>query len=99
MNRADYLLVVAAEEAAEVAQAATKCLRFGPVQPYPEKGFTNATHLLLEFTQLWAVIQMLHDEGVLPHLILEQHRKLIDDKKASVEKYFKEHQELERPFS
>ncbi len=73
MNRTEHLLTILAEEGAEVAQAATKCLRFGlddrktldPTGP-PGDGPTNRERLLAEITDLIAVASMLAAEGVFP---------------------------------
>lgn len=66
MNLQEYLLVSLAEECAEVAQRATKALRFGineiqPGQPYP-----NGMRLMDELDDLLLIVKMLQDDGHLP---------------------------------
>ena len=57
MDWKENLLVVCMEECAEIAQAASKAIRFGPDNSYPEKGGeTNAEALLKEYIQLGAII-------------------------------------------
>ncbi len=57
----EELLIIVAEEAAEVVQAATKCLRFGFYRDWPGYG-RNDRVLANEFGQLAATIYMLNLE-------------------------------------
>lgn len=41
MSEEDYLLVCLGEEAAEIAHAVAKCLRFGLNHPWPGRGMSN----------------------------------------------------------
>ena len=66
MNNEQYLLICLAEEAAEVAQAAAKCLRFGMVMRNPENRVSNIDHLILELNQLKAVEGLMKANNVLP---------------------------------
>lgn len=64
MNRQEYLGLVLMEECAEVAQAMSKVLRFGLMDLH--NGMSNQARLVAELNDLIAVIEMLHDEGVMP---------------------------------
>lgn len=81
MNRIEHLLTCLAEEAAEVAQAATKALRFGLDDGYPGSGRTNAQDIAKELNDLIAVAELLEECGALPrpHTIRD-----IEAKKARV---------------
>jgi hypothetical protein len=59
MNTQEALLVMVAEEAAEVAQAACKCLRFTPNHVYSEYKKSNMDRLLEELTDLTATVGLL----------------------------------------
>ncbi|MGH8569411.1 MAG: hypothetical protein ACREXU_15740 [Gammaproteobacteria bacterium] len=65
MNRTEHLLACLAEEAAEVAQAANKALRFGLAHEHPKIGMSNARHLAVEINDLLAVAALLEDCGAL----------------------------------
>lgn len=84
MNRIDLLFVQVGEEASEVAQEASKCLRFGPDEIYPVIGITNAERVKAEFNDLLAVIEMLQEEGAMPMPLID--REMIEAKKIKVEK-------------
>jgi cell division GTPase FtsZ len=84
VNRVDHLLVVLAEEAAEVAKEATKCLRFGPHESEGEFYSTNAERVVEEFNDLYAIMIMLQNEGVLQGKIIRA--RLLKLKKDSFEK-------------
>jgi len=66
VNRKEYLLVQAGEEAAELIQELSKCLRFGPYEIYEKDCRTNAVRVIDEFNDLLALLEMLVDEGILP---------------------------------
>lgn len=85
MNRLDHLLVITGEEAAEVTKEAAKCLRFGVNEIYPAIGITNIARLVIEFNQLYAMMEMLAADGVLEAPFMS--RACIDDKKKAVEKH------------
>lgn len=59
MNLVEYSLAIVAEEAAEVAQAAIKCMRFTTNHSQEEGGPTNLQHLLTELAQLQATVNSL----------------------------------------
>lgn len=62
MNRTEHLLTCLAEECAEVAQRASKALRFGLAEIQPGQNFTNAERIALEFRDMLALAEMLEDE-------------------------------------
>jgi hypothetical protein len=84
VNYREHLLTIAAEEAVEVAQRATKALRFGLMEVQPGQTLTNAERLMGEFHDLLAALEMLHDEAKLP---LRINRAAIDAKRVQVEKF------------
>jgi NTP pyrophosphatase (non-canonical NTP hydrolase) len=59
MNIQEALLVMVAEEAAEVAQAACKCLRFTPHHAYSEYKKSNLDRLQEELIDLTATVGLL----------------------------------------
>ena len=81
MNRTEYLLTCLAEEAVEVAQRATKALRFGCDEVQPGQGLSNTQRIRQELNDLIAVAQMLEEAGV---LVLPLEVDAIDRKKAKV---------------
>ncbi len=59
MNRLEHLLVILAEECSEVAQRASKAIRFGIDEVQPGQDETNARRLERELGDLMAVAEML----------------------------------------
>lgn len=82
MNKTEHLLTCLAEECAEVQQSVTKALRFGLDDGYPGTDRTNRGDLANELTDLFAVLEMLEDDGILERR--GSMRKEIDQKKAKV---------------
>lgn len=81
MNRHEHLLTILAEECAEVAQRASKALRFGMEEIQKDQPLTNAQRITQEFTDLVAVYGMLDLPAPLPcDIVAKQER---------VEKYLK----------
>ena len=58
MTRTDHLLTIVAEEAVEVAQRATKALRFGLTEVQEGHDANNADRLLRELNDLAAVVEI-----------------------------------------
>ena len=81
VNRTEYLLACLAEEAVEVAQRATKAMRFGCDEVQPGQELSNTQRIRQELSDLIAVAEMLEEAGV-PVLPLEV--DAIDRKKAKV---------------
>lgn len=66
MKRHEHLLIILAEECAEVAQRATKALRFGLDEVQPGQERTNAQRIMGEMNDLFTVVEMLQRDGKLP---------------------------------
>ena len=81
MNNKEHLLLCLMEEAAEITQAASKCLRFGVDDKY--LCCTNLENLIYEFNDMLAVIEELRQEGV----VVDIRPVLIEDKHRRLEKY------------
>lgn len=87
MNRREHLLTILGEEGVEVAQRASKCLRFGDLEIQPGQDKSNAERLMGEFMDLLALVEMAQEEGILPVLEMSERRQLKAAKKGKVEKY------------
>lgn len=61
MNRLEELLIILAEECAEVQQAASKCLRFGMNSEYNDQ--TNQGRLETELGDFMAVFKLILEEA------------------------------------
>ncbi len=59
MTRQEHLISIAAEEAVEVAQRATKALRFGLYEVQPGQEKSNLIRMMEEYCELAAAISML----------------------------------------
>lgn len=81
MNREQHLLVRAAEECAETAQRLSKATVFGLEEVQPEQTFTNRERIMIEFTDLVAVMEMV---GLHPRSLDDY---AIQRKKEKVERY------------
>lgn len=86
MNRHEMLLVQVGEEAAEVTQAASKVNRFSPLEVFKGQKFTNAERLIIEFYELYQIIEMLQRERVLPIFNRERIDSICEAKREKVEK-------------
>jgi len=62
MNRREYLLTCLMEEANEVAKAASKAIRFGIMEVYPNTNETNIDRLSRELNDLRAVTEMVESD-------------------------------------
>lgn len=62
MTRTEHLLTCVAEECLEVAQRATKALRFGLSEVQPGQPLNNAQRIAEELIDLFAVLRMLEAE-------------------------------------
>lgn len=65
MTRQEHLLVIAAEECAEVAHRIAKILRFGINDVEPGQELTNKEQLSLELDHIMAMARMLSDESLI----------------------------------
>lgn len=88
MTRAQLLLTSVAEEAVEVAQRATKALRFGLGEVQAGQELDNATRLGHELAELLAVVEMVEQEtGVVVLPPAASLAGLARAKRAKVEQY------------
>jgi hypothetical protein len=85
MTRTEYLLTCLAEECMETAQRASKAIRFSPTEIQPEQELTNAQRIVYEFNDIYAVMEILRDEGVIEKVM---DRDAIELKKSKLEKYY-----------
>lgn len=86
MNKGEYLMVVAAEECAEIQENIAKAIRFGVGNHHPDKPeTTNGYEILKEFHQLKAVIDMLIIGRHIPGISHEEANKIYRDKVDAVE--------------
>ena len=58
------ILLILQEECAEVTQAVSKCMRFGPDQMKPGKNRTNLNMLEEEIGDLFAMVELLTDMNI-----------------------------------
>lgn len=92
MTREDHLLVITAEEGAEIAQRATKALRFGMDEMEPGQDRHNSQRLVDEMRDLMEMFRMMENAG----MIGPQWRQPHPDKRAKVEQYLELSRELGR---
>lgn len=62
MNRLEHLLTIVAEEGVEVAQRATKALRFGVMEVQTGQTLNNLERLRGELADLLGALELLEDE-------------------------------------
>jgi len=91
MNEAEYLLICLGEECAEVQQAISKVLRFGPENYHPNGGPTNIDELTRELTDLVAVAGILTRNGIVARFF---NAAAIDAKQDKVLRYMARSKEL-----
>jgi hypothetical protein len=63
LTKEQYLLTVVMEECAEVAQRASKAIRFGLQEKQPGQPFTNAQRLVNEVIDLYETLDVLFEDG------------------------------------
>lgn len=85
MTNEQHLLLILAEECAEVAQRATKAIRFGLDQKHPVEHWNNRQQLERELGDLMAMVDML---GLVPCPVKRA------TKPVAVGKYMKKSREL-----
>ncbi len=78
----EYLLVSLAEECAEVAQRATKALRFGLLEKQPGQTLDNAIRLVDELDDLALIVDLLRSAGAIPSSSSD-----LEAKRAKIFKY------------
>jgi len=86
MTRQELLMVQLMEEAGEIVQGASKCLRFGTAHEWPAHEKTAEYRLTQELIDLLAIVEMCQTEGIIspwPQDISER----MELKRLKVEKY------------
>ena len=81
MDRKEHLLVLLAEECAELQQTIAKTLRFGLDSEH--NGRDNYTSMIIEFNDILAVIELLKDENIEIELV----DYFFERKQKKIEKY------------
>jgi len=94
LNREQYILIKIAEEAAEVIQDINKTLIFGLNEKYHKSEFTNRERIVNEITDMFALINLAHEEKILPLPEFPVTEAAVISKQEKFEKYFKYSQEL-----
>jgi hypothetical protein len=84
MTKNELLLTILAEECVETAQRATKSIRFGIDEIQKNQELNNSERLIYEFNDIYAVMEMLLEEGVISTII---DRDAIEKKKQKILKY------------
>ncbi len=84
MTAQENLLVILAEECAETAQRADKALRFSMEEIQPEQTLSNAERIVYEFNDIYSVMELLLEAGMINRII---DREAIDLKKEKIKKY------------
>jgi len=84
MNKKEHLLTCLAEECAEIAQCASKALRFGLDGGEPGKDMTNAQRIRQELDDLAVIVQMICEEEMIAKNGSPEARKA---KREKVERY------------
>ncbi len=89
MDRLEHLLTRLGEECAEVIQRASKAKIFTLAEIQPGQQLSNAERLMYEFNDLYAVMEMVIEEGWGTSARLSDliDRKAIESKKAKVEEF------------
>lgn len=93
MNREEYLLDCLSEECSELAQVASKSIRFGLDNKVPnsEEEKTNTDDLITEYLQIIAVIEMLQENGSIPKIDYRKADKIKTRKKEKVNFFMKKY--------
>lgn len=89
MNNKQHLFLLLAEECSEVAQAASKCVRFTPEHTYSGYDKSNLERLRVELKDIISVLFLLQEElGIRFDLTHD------DEKVATILKYMQISQEM-----
>ncbi len=84
MTREEHLLARVAEECGEVAQRAMKAQEFGLQESQKGDYESNEQRLIKEFNDLYAVMQILHEDGYIGEILIKGH---VEYKRERIEKY------------
>lgn len=90
MNKQEHLLTILIEECNELAQQASKALRFG-IDEQRDLPTSNRERLNMEYNDLMGVKELLATEC---EIFLQSNRLMIETKKAKVRKYMQYSKEL-----
>lgn len=90
LSKQEHLLILLMEEAAEIAQAASKVLRFTGVHRHPNNVLSNVENLQVELNDLYAIVDELLDIG----LRVDYDEDLIQLKREKIKQYINISQEL-----
>jgi len=86
MDRTEELLLILSEECAEVAQAASKCIRFGMAATHPNYPESNQLRLEQELGDFMAMFKLLIEENGLNE---DNIMKAAEAKLIKVEKFMR----------
>lgn len=84
MTNREQLLVILMEECDEVSQRASKALRFTLEEIQLGQELTNAERIVYEFSDLFAVMQIMFREGMIPRVV---DMDMVRQKQAKIEKW------------
>ncbi len=87
MTIRENLLLVTAEECAEVSAVISKMMRFGADNHHPESLETNEHKLMVEYYKLVTMMEMLIGAGIVHDLPGEEVTNIRANKMANVLKY------------
>ena len=87
MNRTEYLLTCLAEECNEIAQRASKAVRFGLDEIQEGQSLSNAQRITYEFRDLQAIMELLEDDGFLEKAVWTRDHEAIGKKKVKIKKW------------
>lgn len=87
MTRTEHLLVILMEECNEVAQRASKALRFGLREVEPGQELSNAERINLEYMDLITIMEILTNEDILPWISSPKLQQHVAAKSQKVEKF------------
>lgn len=94
MKKNEHICIVTMEECAEIQQDTSKLLRFGKGNHHPDSDVTNGYHLMKEYYQLQAMIEMMVEHGIVDELPEEEIKNIKDNKKLKVNHYINYSREL-----
>jgi hypothetical protein len=86
VNRQEHLLVIVGEESVEIAQRASKALRFGLDEIQPNQEQDNFERMMAEFADLCGALELLRQGSTIDGMVMALRQK-IDAKKDKVEKF------------
>lgn len=90
MTRLELLLLQLSEECDETGQRASKAIRFSLNEIQKGQTKTNAERIIYEFNDIFAVMEVLKEEGAIDRII---DRDMIEEKKIKIEKWLQHSKE------